>query len=616
MKFIKFVIKNYKGIENITIDLTPSGAGIFSLIGLNESGKTSILEAISSFNPHLQDNDEEALYSNHEAKKFDPNKLIPKHKKSNFSEDIRIEATLELNDDDKERIIRSMENFQDGNYEIKNLSDTILIIQERKYEDSIYSTLVNRVGYNYDYKSKRVRKWTANQQLFGNTKELSNEIGNFIYNEIKKIIPKIAYYPTFIFNQPENIKITDNEDEPIHKIYTKAIENLAKSTNATLDIQKHIIDRALGSKDNEEALQATLDQMSGHLTETIFQQWTKILTGDFSNREIILKHEVKNEDVYIRFILKQGSDRYNFSERSLGFRWFFSFLLFTLYGSKYSEKNTLFILDEPASYLHAQAQQALLESFPKITEDGSQIIYSTHSHYLINPHWLDQAYIISNNAINSYGFDDKNFKPENTIISAIKYRKYVNDNPTKTTYFQPILDRLNITSSKLDLVRPSILTEGKSDYLILEYGIKVLLGKDDMSIIPMSGAHGFNGVIGLLKGWGIPFIACFDADKAGIRAKKNLIEQYFLNEERVLTLEDILPNSMKGCEISSLLSEEDKKMIKEYIGEEGKDEKSKIQLFFSEALAQNSNSFPFSEIFKKNIEAIYDCFYEKLNKQA
>lgn len=57
-------------------------------------------------------------------------------------------------------------------------------------------------------------------------------------------------------------------------------------------------------------------------------------------------------------------------------------------------------------------------------------------------------------------------------------------------------------------------------------------------------------------------------------------------------------------------------MIKEYIGEEGKDEKSKIQLFFSEALAQNSNSFPFSEIFKKNIEAIYDCFYEKLNKQA
>ena len=266
--------------------------------------------------------------------------------------------------------------------------------------------------------------------------------------------------------------------------------------------------------------------------------------------------------------------------------------------------------------MHAQAQQALLESFPKITEDGSQIIYSTHSHYLINPHWLDQAYIISNNAINSYGFDDKNFKPENTIISAIKYRKYVNDNPTKTTYFQPILDRLNITSSKLDLVRPSILTEGKSDYLILEYGIKVLLGKDDMSIIPMSGAHGFNGVIGLLKGWGIPFIACFDADKAGIRAKKNLIEQYFLNEERVLTLEDILPNSMKGCEISSLLSEEDKKMIKEYIGEEGKDEKSKIQLFFSEALAQNSNSFPFSEIFKKNIEAIYDCFYEKLNKQA
>lgn len=542
MQFVKFVIKNYKGIESITIDLTPAGAGIFSLIGLNESGKTSILEAISSFNPHLQDNNEEALYSNHEEKKFDPNKLIPKHKKFNFTDSIKIEATLKLDENDKKKIIESMKNFKENAYEIKNLPDTILIIQERKYEDSNYLTLLNRVRYTYDYKKRTARKWLSNQNLFGNKNVLSNEIGTFIYTEIKKIIPKIAYYPTFIFNQPENIKITNNKDDPIHKIYTKAIENLAKSTDSTLDIQKHIIDRALGGEENEEALQATLDTMSSHLTTTIFQQWTKILTGDFSNREIILKHEVQDKDVYIKFTLKQGKDRYNFSERSLGFRWFFSFLLFTLYGSKYSEKNTLFILDEPASYLHAKAQQALLESFPKITEDGSQIIYSTHSHYLINPHWLDQAYIISNNAIDSYGFDDKNFKPENTIICATKYRKYVNENPTKTTYFQPILDRLNVTTSKLDLMRPSVLTEGKSDYLILEYGLTVLLEKNDISIIPMSGAHGFNGVISLLKGWGIPFIACFDSDTAGHKAKQNLIEEYFLNEQTVLTLEDILPN--------------------------------------------------------------------------
>ncbi|GFO97543.1 hypothetical protein ig2599ANME_1747 [groundwater metagenome] len=52
MKFTEFKIKNFKGIEDITINLDKSpNANIYTLVGLNESGKTTILEAINLFNP-------------------------------------------------------------------------------------------------------------------------------------------------------------------------------------------------------------------------------------------------------------------------------------------------------------------------------------------------------------------------------------------------------------------------------------------------------------------------------------------------------------------------------------------------------------------------------------
>ena len=65
MRFKSFEIRNFRGIEHAKLDLIPSGAGIFTLIGLNESGKTTILEAISTF--HIRGGDEKSLYQDNPA---------------------------------------------------------------------------------------------------------------------------------------------------------------------------------------------------------------------------------------------------------------------------------------------------------------------------------------------------------------------------------------------------------------------------------------------------------------------------------------------------------------------------------------------------------------------
>ncbi|MCE9501810.1 MAG: AAA family ATPase, partial [Leptospira sp.] len=98
MKFTKFVIKNFKGIENITFNLDKSPeANIYTLVGLNESGKTTILEAINLFNP--SDKGLSALDIPGSTIK-DFNILIPISKRDNYNDKISIEVTLKLENDD------------------------------------------------------------------------------------------------------------------------------------------------------------------------------------------------------------------------------------------------------------------------------------------------------------------------------------------------------------------------------------------------------------------------------------------------------------------------------------------------------------------------------------
>lgn len=103
MKYIEFEIKNYKGVgSTVKLDLKiKPETNIFTLVGLNESGKTSILEAIN-----LLQNDK----SNEDA-----HKMIHKSLKGNFNDSISIAATFELDDDDKALISKVIEKNKNIN---------------------------------------------------------------------------------------------------------------------------------------------------------------------------------------------------------------------------------------------------------------------------------------------------------------------------------------------------------------------------------------------------------------------------------------------------------------------------------------------------------------------
>ena len=75
----------------------------------------------------------------------------------------------------------------------------------------------------------------------------------------------------------------------------------------------------------------------------------------------------------------------NFSERSTGFVWFFSFLVWYADVRRRYGDNLIILLDDPGLGLHAKAQWDLLRYIREQLVSQYQVLYATHSPFMIDP---------------------------------------------------------------------------------------------------------------------------------------------------------------------------------------------------------------------------------------
>jgi predicted ATP-dependent endonuclease of OLD family len=114
MQFDEFSIENFKGIQSACLNLRTSAKNrVFTLIGLNESGKTTLLEAIHSFSP---DPDSQILFSSANFLKTSKDDLIPRHRISDFSETVSVTATVTMDDDDVSALRRFCRDELNADY--------------------------------------------------------------------------------------------------------------------------------------------------------------------------------------------------------------------------------------------------------------------------------------------------------------------------------------------------------------------------------------------------------------------------------------------------------------------------------------------------------------------
>src|SRR5260370_7796347 len=84
--------------------------------------------------------------------------------------------------------------------------------------------------------------------------------------------------------------------------------------------------------------------------------------------------------------------------RSRGFVWFFSFLAWYS-RQKATKQKLILLLDEPGLYLHAKAQEVLLRYFEAELKPSHQLIYSTHSPFMVDSNHFDRVRTVQDRAI-------------------------------------------------------------------------------------------------------------------------------------------------------------------------------------------------------------------------
>ncbi len=83
------------------------------------------------------------------------------------------------------------------------------------------------------------------------------------------------------------------------------------------------------------------------------------------------------------YLHEKSGEKIALNETSSGRRWYFTYFFI----KNTLEEGDLFLIDEPAGMLHPTAQKEILKDLMDLAKKGIQVVYSTHSPYLIPSEW-------------------------------------------------------------------------------------------------------------------------------------------------------------------------------------------------------------------------------------
>lgn len=149
------------------------------------------------------------------------------------------------------------------------------------------------------------------------------------------------------------------------------------------------------------------------------------------------------------------------SQRSSGFRTYF-YLCMAILARNHQltpDKKFIYLFDEPGTYLHPKAQIDLQRSFENIA-DNSQLIYSTHSLFLIS----------------------KNYPKRNRVVQKTIDGTLIDHKPFADNW-KSVRSELGIIMSNNFLIADkSLLVEGRSDVLYITNAVRQMKEKSQVDI--------------------------------------------------------------------------------------------------------------------------------------
>lgn len=197
-------------------------------------------------------------------------------------------------------------------------------------------------------------------------------------------MPKFLFVPEYNA-MPGQVALDDIQ----HRIQANDLGSRDRVFLALMRLAGRTIDEIREIGQFEELI-AELEAVSNRISDELFRYWTqnRHLEVQFRFDDALSEDPAPfNSGKVFRTRIRNNQHKasVSFDERSTGFVWFFSFLVwFSQLKAEYGD-NLLILLDEPGLGLHAKAQQDLLRYIRERLEPKYQVVYTAHSPFMVDP---------------------------------------------------------------------------------------------------------------------------------------------------------------------------------------------------------------------------------------
>lgn len=286
------------------------------------------------------------------------------------------------------------------------------------------------------------------------------------------------------------------------------------------------------SQEDYEFRRGELDAVQIDLTNQVFEYWKQ-------NPDLEVSIDVDKETVWqqsgntvvaryldIRLRDKRTGYSNNFSQRSSGFQWFFSFLA-AFSEFEEDDRSVVVLLDEPALTLHGRAQGDFLRFINERLAIKSQVLYTTHSPFMVEPGHLERVRIVEDNG-----------PPQGATATS----DVLTGDPDSLFPLQAALG-YDIAQS-LFIGPHNLVVEGTSDYIYAAVLSSRCLASgrsgldSNWRLLPAGGATNIPTFVSLI-GPHLEATVLVDSDAKGMQRVNNMVKRGLLLKHRLILVSNI-----------------------------------------------------------------------------
>ena len=512
----KIEIKNFKSIKEIDFEVKKYGDSYTSfLLGVNEVGKSNILQAISFMNTPKEQLNFSYLH----------NQKIEDQERINFNFYLEFEKDeAYLNDIRKLYVNGDLLDF-----EITNIYKNNFLEKSKNIFDEYYYFDVNINSEVYIKMNSSKKIEISKNNDINNSFEFLDEnnfytyFGSDVANIISNYEPKVSYWKPsdeYLISSSidlKTFKTNINSNIPLKNIFVLSNYDTQEKISAK-------IDEILLSDKKRSKLQSELTDNTTEYIKNIWKHSISFLIeiSETGNLTIFVKDDGKNNK----------HERYSMSDRSEGFKQFISLILsLSIETKKYNQSKKLIIIDEPENHLHPSGIRDLSKELISIGANN-YLFVSTHSPYMIDHKHKERHIIIKKDAY------------ANTIKKEIRAEIDLRDDEVLNQAFG-----MNVYRDLLNQKR--LLVEGASDNIILS---KAFYASNEYYGITNGKGSNIINIASLFNDNELAILVLVDDDEDGKRYKDDIlkIKGVFTNNN-VFTLRDLVEDIVENGTIEDCL---------------------------------------------------------------